>query len=194
MRFKAGPVVAGFMVLLVAATLVFGLGPDRKHQTKATEAATSTPTSEYSTTPAGVLSEKDEQELLRQVRGFLKAYYLLKPDDTTESRRERVAPFVPEKDRQKYLAGLGLGVDKGTEADKARIEGGWVQRAKRIEPFKPALSSYDLTIWVVGASLMTTMSGPDGKKPDIPTQAAMLWQKQSGRWVLRSFKEGGEVE
>jgi hypothetical protein len=184
-------------VFLGLSYLLLAPGHNGGHQSQAKEEATATPTagSNSATAPVDVFTEREKVQLAERARGLLKAYYLLKPNDTTEIRRARVAPFVPEKDRQKYLAGLGLGVSTDTQADKARIDGGWIQRAKLVDITTIGKTSYDRTIFVVGASLNVSMTAQEQRVgPNIPARVATLWQKQSGKWVLVGFKEGGTAE
>lgn len=191
MRLKAGPVLTGLLVLLVIIGAVTGFHSGSRQKAEQERTA---PAPLATSTPGDRRSSR--ASLVRRMRSFLKAYYLLKPSDTTANRRARVASFVPLENQQKFLQDLGLTVSTTTEADQARITGGWVQSAKNIKVGTLAPSSYDPKTMVVGASLNVSVNGPDGKKvgPAIRTQVASLWQKQSGRWVLRSFKEGGDTE
>lgn len=187
-----GNLVAGVVVVIAVVILVVhALGTH--HTEKAAVASSSSPVqtdTNASTTeqPSGTVPSRSSSglasaaQLPDQVRTLLEAYYLIKPDDTTAVRRNRLAPLVPAP----FLASLDLEVNDGTTADEARIHDRLTIQAQVMEDqliAEPADGNDSLMTVTVPVTIVTTK--PDGTVVQtFEVASTSKWQYRAGKWTI----------
>jgi hypothetical protein len=131
--------------------------------------------------------------LAKRVEGFISAYYLIKPSDTQESRRQRVAPFVAAK----VLPLLDLGLSSGTEADNARINRKLTLHGRAsLSQLEVAQSADDQKQWIVTVPVIITIKRSNGQTINRYSRGlTSKWQLTNDKWELVNFNSaGGDAE
>jgi hypothetical protein len=127
--------------------------------------------------------------LAERVKGFISAYYLIRPDDTPLTRRSRVAPYIAKE----ALPLLDLGLSGGTAADRARVSQQLTQTGKAVvSRLSSGKSVDDPNTWRVNVPVVVSITRPSRHKPrSFAIFTASLWRLEHGRWFLVNFDKGG---
>jgi hypothetical protein len=178
-RLAKGAVVAFLAAVLVL--VLFNRGhnqPPSKHGNRSTTTAqpddntstTSTLRAETATSPSsqpGAQSSganapvQQTQSLAVRAVDFLRNYYLIRPDDTEQSRRERVAPYV----KPDLLPDLDVGLSSGTAADNARIRERLTQSGEvQTGNLQSAVAADDDSIRIVMVPVTVTITRPNNQQ------------------------------
>jgi len=192
---KAAVVILWIMALAVVLT-----GQSNHHPPAATKSVTtskSTAVPKAGKTPpvkrTGKIGSQAEppaaDKLAGQVKGFIKSYYLIRPDDTPLIRRHRVSRYVAKA----ALPLLDLGLSNGTAADQARVSQRLTQTGKAVmSRLTSGKSADNPNTWLVNVPVIVSTTRPSGRKPrSFAIFTASLWRLEHGRWFLVNFDKGG---
>jgi hypothetical protein len=135
-------------------------------------------------------------DITQQVRGFLDAYYLLTPEDTEQSRLQRIRPYIPGS----VPPGVSIGLSEGSELDQYRrsakltVKGQVKDDKINVEP--AAIPQGDTTDDViVSATVLVTVTDAEERIVNQGEQATVSrWANRSGSWVVVKFQAGGDME
>jgi hypothetical protein len=161
----------------------------KAHQTKPTTELGTTTSPQQNILVSPVLSRPAKLDLAHRVQGFTKAYYLIRPADTTQSRRQRVSPFVTAS----ALSLLDLGLSSGTAANNARVSHLLTQSGiALLDELEAGQSADDPAQWIVTVPVAIKMKVPSGQlKSSYTIHTASQWKRVNGRWYLVDFDKGG---
>lgn len=115
---------------------------------------------------------------------FLKSWYLLRPDDTSESKRQRIAPYATSS----FMREHSMVVTSSSEADKARIREMITVRASInpdsvVEPFDHDNPEEGME---VSTQVVIWSSNDNGKMIGNHHTVVVqtLWQKKHNTWKV----------
>lgn len=205
LRVSPGLVVVVLLVLLPVIVIVYAStrsDSDQSYQAETTTSeATTTATAPTATTGAPAPNSdttpvtrqapdacQTASEIETRVGCFVAAWYELRPDDTTESRVERVSPYASDLFMSQH--GHHLEVYTDTQADIARIDSDITQSASvgREIIVAPDDSHPGLAQVVTTASLMET-TGDSSPEFSLTAYLDMTWSNSGGTWQIENIVE-----
>jgi hypothetical protein len=192
----AGAVIAGCMLVVVLHQTRHSVKNSRAVSSELVLPTKTAPTtistaSKASTSkpPASTLPETartSTEDLQAKLGSFLKAFYTIYPDDTANSRIERIAGLVPPK----LLPVLrrSMGVSKGDQAKQVRKEQKTVTVQILWDELKvTAISGDEDTQKVVVPVVIWVATNSTPTKKYFQLETSSIWQLSDGRWEIQRF-------